>query len=775
LTFDLLAQQADVAERRTIRKVIRNNINRFFGCLALPLTLGYFFFYSFAARLHEDITQVFFMESEFRLRIEDSLTGVETIPGLWDYIEGDFVNLFFSNQDELGDQRTKVGQQGDRWGTWGRVLTYNQLSGVVRFEQSRESASKFGQPYTGQWSQQLQVLNATEEGFIPLSEAIVIDPADVKLPPCPPPCISRRLEQETPVADRHVVGEPQKRRLWPLMGPMTSSLPAKAKDEADRFSFYLYPQEPSYLQMERLQYFRNKQWLDTETNHMEILVYLLNCDLGRPRLVEISIQFAFSRGGGLFYKIGFETMMLQMFPGYYSMAADFIWFALLCVTTVVYLRSQWKSFLSSSFLDNSFNLGNIWEAFIIMAGWICVWCFYLQSQLVQDLNEKVEALRMLAWRSSEYNYLKESLAMFETAEDVSYQLGYLRYMMAQYLLFLMFRFLVSFSVQPRLATVTQTLKAVLPDLLHFLVVAIPTFVAYVISGNLIFGRRVESFATIQASLATCFRMIMENEYDWDTLAAEHYATTALWVWSFIILMNLILLNMVLAIILDVYNEVRNASLAGEMAWTTVYNYWLRLKNLQFWVPDRYLEDHLTYDNTDPFVSRGDLLNYFPDIPAEQMNLMYDACAKDIGWEAGKLLDKTTALKIGGSVKQTTDDINSRVVEMTKEDDPLQTYTSVKPVSRMQVKKRLTGEGIFLNCPVQLKADRNPHITDPKFVPVDLPGVTSESDDWLKNVNNLLKRQKKWITYINWQMMSLQWKIQQSHLRKLGGSKAQNAI
>lgn len=61
LAFDKLAKQLDVAERSIVRTVVRKNINRFVGCMTLPLTLGYFFFYSFAARLHEDITQVFFL------------------------------------------------------------------------------------------------------------------------------------------------------------------------------------------------------------------------------------------------------------------------------------------------------------------------------------------------------------------------------------------------------------------------------------------------------------------------------------------------------------------------------------------------------------------------------------------------------------------------------------------------------------------------------------------------------------------------------------------
>jgi len=74
-------------------------------------------------------------------------------------------------------------------------------------------------------------------------------------------------------------------------------------------------------------------------------------------------------------------------------------------------------------------------------------------------------------------------------------------------------------------------------------VAFPSFLAYAISGNLIFGRRMEVFATVQAAFATCFRIVMECEYDWDTLSADYFWTTALWIWTFIVLNVLILLNM----------------------------------------------------------------------------------------------------------------------------------------------------------------------------------------------------------------------------------------
>lgn len=708
------------------------------------------------------------------MRIESSLENVETIPALWDYIEGDFLNLFFTPTDELGSPRVRAGEEGDKWGNWGRVLNYNQMQGVVRFEQSREKLDQFGLEYTGQWSRILQVLNATNDGFVSQNEqSPIVDPETLQLPPLPQG--GRRLEQYSKETSKNSATRTQKdtnppasrddRRLRALTGPMTSSLPKRSK--GDRFRFFLYPHENVAIQQERLKWFRNKQWLDTTTDFMDIQLYLLNCELGRPRLVEIKIQFAFSRGGGIFYKLSFETMMLKMFPGMTSMLADFVWFCLLMLTSYTFSKDMWKSFVKGNFLGHAGRLTVAWEGFLLMAGWGCMYGFYLQTNLVRELVSTLEDLRASSWRATEAKYLADSFELYKVASNVSYQLGYIRFLMAQYLLFLMFRFLVGFAVQPRLATVVHTLKGVLPDLLHFLIVAIPIFVAYSVSGNLIFGRRMEVFATLPASFSTCFRIIMECEYDWDTLSFEYYWTTAIWVWSYIILMNLILLNMVLAIILDIYSDVRQDSRNGEMAWTTVYNYWLRLRQMQLWVPDAVLADRLELDITSPMVGRDEFKNYFPDMPEMQLDLMYKTCAVDMGWESNKHLNTATALKTAGSTKMKTDQTNLLVESLIVEDDPLTSFMTATPQSRQQAPVRLAGEGNFLNCPATLKGGGNPHVTDPTYLPAKLPGVTDESPIWLKNLSVCMTRQKKWILYINWQLQSVQWQIQQSHFRKIG--------
>jgi len=94
------------------------------------------------------------------------------------------------------------------------------------------------------------------------------------------------------------------------------------------------------------------------------------------------------------------------------------------------------------------------------------------------------------------------------------------------------------------------------DLLHFMIVLIPTFVAFAIAGMMMFGRRLQDFATLQASIATCFKIAMENEFRWSDLSAQDFGTSATWVWVFVPLVVLLMLNMVLAIIMDIYQEVR---------------------------------------------------------------------------------------------------------------------------------------------------------------------------------------------------------------------------
>merc|ERR1711959_819102 len=81
---------------------------------------------------------------------------------------------------------------------------------------------------------------------------------------------------------------------------------------------------------------------------------------------------------------------------------------------------------------------------------------------------------------------------------------------------------------------------------------------------------------------------MESEYAWHSLSEEDFLTSASWVWSFLTIIVLLMLNMVLAIIMDVYAEVRRAH--GDSL-TVVDNMRFLVRRLWLW-REWITDDHM---------------------------------------------------------------------------------------------------------------------------------------------------------------------------------------
>ena len=163
-----------------------------------------------------------------------------------------------------------------------------------------------------------------------------------------------------------------------------------------------------------------------------------------------------------------------------------------------------------------------------------------------------------------------------------------RFLIAEYHLLLMFRFFTAFHAQPRLGVIPSTLESSLLDIVHFLIVLMPTFVTYAISGMFVFGRRMQEVSTISAAVGNCFKMAMEGEYDWSKLSEEFHWTCALWVSSFRLLFVLLLLNMVLAIVMDVYTEMRRTSVSSESVWATICHLITQVRKWRNWTSTKEL-------------------------------------------------------------------------------------------------------------------------------------------------------------------------------------------
>jgi len=260
---------------------------------------------------------------------------------------------------------------------------------------------------------------------------------------------------------------------------------------------------------------------------------------------------------------------------------------------------------------------------IIFLGW-CILMGYqytnLQLSAVSSSLEEVQAAQ-LGDVPPEYNDLGPKF--HDDAGKLAYTSAWLRLFVAQYHLLLMVRFFVAFRAQPRLGVVVNTLEACMLDILHFMVILIPTFAAYAISGCFIFGRRLEEFSNIAAAMGFCFKILTETEYDWPALAEEHFWTTVMWIWSFMLFLALLMLNMVLAIILDVYSEQRKLTGKSETINETVAYAVTVFKNRSRWVSTGSMIEKLA--SLSRMVSREEFIKQFPGMPDVQIERVISEC------------------------------------------------------------------------------------------------------------------------------------------------------
>jgi len=189
----------------------------------------------------------------------------------------------------------------------------------------------------------------------------------------------------------------------------------------------------------------------------------------------------------------------------------------------------------------------------------------------------------------------------------------------------MIRTFLTLQFQPRLAVVIRTLVESSSDMFHFMIIMFCTVLAFAFSGVILYGKRLQDFATLWAAVMTCFKIMMENEYKWSELSADHATHISAFMWTTVYLCIgvVLLLNMVLAIIMDVYQEVRQES--GDsmtMIADAIYlyrNFWYRKQ----WITERKI---LTALNDMPnYITKNDLKEKFPEMHQYQFDYIISNC------------------------------------------------------------------------------------------------------------------------------------------------------
>mmetsp|Transcript_39231 Transcript_39231/g.47511 ORF Transcript_39231/g.47511 Transcript_39231/m.47511 type:complete len:1596 (-) Transcript_39231:688-5475(-) len=160
------------------------------------------------------------------------------------------------------------------------------------------------------------------------------------------------------------------------------------------------------------------------------------------------------------------------------------------------------------------------------------------------------------------NQMDEMSNMFAKMEKLGTTLSSYMTLSGINIIMMIVRSLKLMDFQPRLGIVTKTLTLAASDILHFMVVFGVVFMGYVMMGTLVFGYKIEAFSSLEKSVRTCFETLL-GEIGWNAdlqdLESLEKIAGFVYFWSYQILVFMILLNFLLAIIVDAYAEIKEAA------------------------------------------------------------------------------------------------------------------------------------------------------------------------------------------------------------------------
>lgn len=307
-------------------------------------------------------------------------------------------------------------------------------------------------------------------------------------------------------------------------------------------------------------------WLDEQTQRVEIAIVAYNQNYGLISLV--TVNFFFNRAGHIYKVIHVQSSWANDYFG------DIIELGLMIICDATWLLAltylaahEVKELISAICRSNQPWYMAVWTEYLEFweaVDWISILCAYAVLALyirlyletldtkaaMQDIAQQDQLVltREESERQSELIYGKvESLVRAEADSRLSLMF---------YPMVVMARLFKSFDAQPRLSVVSKTLVYSSQDMLHFFIVFVSLFFCLCVNGVLLFGKEYQEFATIGRGMITCFRAML-GEWDWDEMKAAGRMLAGLWICVYVIIVVVLLLNMLLAILMDAYGVVKS--------------------------------------------------------------------------------------------------------------------------------------------------------------------------------------------------------------------------
>jgi len=498
------ATKTTECSREDLRMFLHEEYDTNSALWSLPSTLLIFFLFMIIVILHLDVATVF----QAHNAILGEVTGegspylykyVHDVPTFWYWAKTSFVSSHFKNDLDV-------------WPYPGRLASYNQIIGGIQLV----------------------------KGFT-----------------SPESCAQSSLLQEA---------------YDTLMRHEGDARCHKIGDSDSESEFFFYHIRDANI-TERINELEAMNWIDQNTTVLDFTILFYNAHLNTFTSYHLTLDFKFD--GEVKILFDMETFLADPYYNKLVLIPDLL-FALFLFKVfwseikelVPAALNGWDGFLDYLEFWNVVDWLSIFMGVVVITLWgiVCSKVSFDLQDRISELPSKQLDQIIVSNQTFLTPYEVEQIvpvAVFEKklgrVHEAMNEVATLHYALRVsiffYSIILMLKFFKAFRANPRLNIVIMTITESAVDMVHFLIVFLTIFFVFSLMAYVSFGNMIKEFSDIYRSVMMCWRVLM-GEFDVGGMEAVDLPLAWMWMIAFQWIVLLVLLNMLLAIIMDTYSGVK---------------------------------------------------------------------------------------------------------------------------------------------------------------------------------------------------------------------------